>query len=68
MLNLALKDTELAGKVHMGLHGRTSDNSKMITYFKGVDRKVVGDFYENYREDFEIFGYTINDWLWAHLK
>ena len=57
----------MSGKIHMGLHGRSSDNTKVINYFKGLPKTMIGLIYELYKEDFDLFGYTVNDWLWEHL-
>lgn len=55
------------GLYHLGLHGKTSDNVKVINYFKGLSKNLIREIYELYKADFEIFGYTVNDWLWEHL-
>ena len=65
---LVMSEAGVENRIHMGLHGRSSDNSKMIMYFKGLRKKFILQLYDLYREDFELFGYTVNSWLWSHLK
>lgn len=57
----------LLGNITLGLHNKSNDHGKMITYFKGFPKSDLIKIYEIFQEDFEIFGYTINDWLWVHL-
>ena len=54
--------------INLGLRNKSSDNSKMITYFKGLEKSAVRDLYDLYQKDFEIFGYSVDEWLWEHLE
>ena len=64
---VVMRKAGVEGTIHMGLHGRSSNNSRMIVYFKGLAKTIVAKLYNLYREDFALFGYTVNDWLWEHL-
>ena len=55
------------GQISLGLKAKSNDNTKLITYFKGLPVKIVVELYNLYIEDFHIFGYQIQDWLWEHL-
>ena len=65
---IVMEKAGVKGEISLGLHGRSSNNDKVIGYFKGVPKSFVRDLYELYREDYEIFGYGISDWLWVHLS
>ena len=57
----------MKGKVNLGLHQKNNDKSKMVMYFKGVEKWIVEVLRELYKEDFELFDYEVEEWLLTHL-
>ena len=55
------------GLINLGLHPKETDHTRMITYFKGMEKSIVLELYKIYQPDFELFGYYIPEWLWEHL-
>ena len=53
--------------LHMGFHERHTDNSKLINYFRGLSKSFVQLIFQFYEEDFDLFGYEIEEWLWENL-
>ena len=53
--------------LHMGFHERHTDNSKLINYFRGLPKSFVQLIFQFYEEDFDLFGYEIEEWLWENL-
>ena len=58
---------EIEKKIFLGLH--TSDNNqyRVVSYFKGLSRRVFLKLYKIYESDFEILGYGVSDLLWESL-
>ena len=57
----------MGGKLSFGFHGKSSDNEKVVRYYRGLGKTFIRELYELYKDDFEIFGYTVSEWLWVHL-
>ena len=54
-------------KSKRGKKGQTeqkpSDSSKTLDFFKGVDKEKIRQLYEHYKYDFEIFGYSAEEYF-----
>lgn len=56
------------GRLHYGMHSKSTNYEKTIMYFKGVPKSLMMKIYDIFEVDFQAFGYTIPAWLWAHLS
>ena len=56
-LNLDISQFPWANK-----KGATKDSS--LDYFKQIDAKSILKLYEIYKIDFEMFGYSVSEYLW----
>jgi len=56
------------GRLHYGMHSKSTNYEKTIRYFKGVPKSLMMKIYDIFEVDFQAFGYTIPAWLWAHLS
>ena len=54
-------------KSKKGKKGQTeqkpSDSSKTLDFFKSVDKEKIRQLYEHYKYDFEIFGYSAEEYF-----
>ena len=60
-LNLDISQFPWANK-----KGATKDSS--LDYFKQIDAKSILKLYEIYKIDFEMFGYSVSEYLWSWIK
>ena len=56
------------GRLHYGQHSKTTNYEKIVRYYKGFPKELMLRLYENFKVDFEVFGYSIPSWLWVHLS
>ena len=51
-------------QLHKNEHSKGGNTDDVLEdYFAQLDRKVVMKLYEMYRVDFEMFGYSLDDYL-----